>query len=68
MCVLIEFFFSIIIEPLLWSLFTFFGFMIIMDLVDRVASKTKLYVITLSVIVFFIVAMDDIMNLSFWYR
>lgn len=65
---LIEFFFSIIIEPLLWSLFTFFGFMIIMDLVDRVASKTKLYVITLSVIVFFIVAMDDIMNLSFWYR
>lgn len=65
---LIEFFFSIIIEPLLWSLFTFFGFMIIVDLVDRVASKTKLYVITLSVIVFFIVAMDDIMNLSFWYR
>lgn len=65
---LIEFFFSIIIEPLLWSLFTFFGFMIIVDLVDRVASKTKLYVITLSVLVFFIVAMDDIMNLSFWYR
>lgn len=65
---LIEFFFSIIIEPLLWSLFTFFGFMIIVDLVDRVASKTKLYVITLSVLVFFIVAMDDIMSLSFWYR
>lgn len=59
-------YFVLIIEPLLWALFTFFGFMIIINLVNKVASKTKLYVIILSVLVFFIIAIDDIMNLTFW--
>lgn len=61
-------FFRLIIEPLLWSLFTFFVFMIIINLVNKVASKTKLYVIVLSVLMFFIIAIDDIMNLTFWHH
>lgn len=58
----VELWVGIIIEPMLWSLFTYFSFMIIVHLFDKVTSKIKRYVVISSVLVFFIVAVTDIMN------
>ena len=59
----IDLLFVIIIEPLLWSLFVFFGLMTIVNAINRVASKTKQYAIIASAFVFLIINSDDIFRI-----
>ncbi|TKI71361.1 hypothetical protein FC756_06010 [Lysinibacillus mangiferihumi] len=61
-----EGFFILVIEPLLWSLVVFFSLLTIIDTFNNTALKAKKYAIITSILVFLLVASDDIMRSVNW--
>ena len=57
-----EGFFILVIEPLLWSLVVFFVLQTIIVTFNNTAPKAKKYAVITSVLVFLLVASDDIMR------
>lgn len=59
---IVEGFYILVIEPLLWSLVVFFSLRTIIDIFNSTAPKAKKYAIITSILVFLLVASDDIMR------
>lgn len=57
-----EGFFILVIEPLLWSLVVFFVLQTIIVTFNNTSPKAKKYALITSVLVFLLVASDDIMR------
>ena len=57
-----EGFYIIFIEPLLWSLVVFFSLRTIIDIFNSTAPKAKKYAIIISILVFLLIALDDILR------
>lgn len=61
-----EGFFILVIEPLLWSLVVFFSLLTIIDTFNNTAPKARKYAIITSILVFLLVASDDLMRSVIW--
>lgn len=67
MIMVIDLLYEIIVEPLLWSLFVFFGLMTIVNAIRKEAITTKRYAVITSVFVFLITISDDILRMVVQY-
>lgn len=67
MMMVINLYYEIIVEPLLWSLFVFFGLMTIVNAIKKDALITKRYAVITSVFVFLITISDDILRMAIQY-